>query len=306
MAACVISTAGKRISLREILAEAERTKTAVGHFNASELIALKGIVSAASGVRVPVIVGVSEKEREFAGVRQIAALVKSIREEHDYPIFLNADHTHSIGSAMEAAAAGFDAISFDASALPFEKNVRETRRAVEKLRSFNPSIVVEGEIGDIGTGSRIHAEEPDEARVLTTKEESRQFVAATGVDLLAPAVGNTHGLSPAMVSGRTRKRLNIERIKEIKGAGVYLTLHGGSGTSRDDLQDAIKAGINVIHINTEIRLALRNGLVEGLERDEVDVTPYVILRPAVEAVRRVVAGKLRLFHSLPPAVEDLL
>jgi fructose-bisphosphate aldolase class II len=290
--------------LREILAAADRTKTAVGHFNASELIALKGIAAAALELNVPVIVGASEKERAFAGVRQLAALVQSIRKEHDVPIFLNADHTYSLRSALEAARAGFDAIGFDASALPFEDNVRETKRAVEALKEINPAILVEGEIGNIGTGSRIHQCEPQEARVLTSVVEASQFVKATGVDLLAPAVGNMHGLTPEMVTGHKEKRLDIKRIAAIKSAtGAYMTLHGGSATNEADFIAAIRAGITVIHINTELRVALRRGLVAGLAQEEGDVTPYVILQPAVEAVREVVRTRLQLFQSVATSAE---
>src|SRR5262249_55078149 len=89
---------------------------------------------------VPVVVGASEGEREFFGARQIAALVRSLREECDSPIFLNADHTHSLAKAVEAAKAGFDAIVFDLSALPFEQNVRQTKEAVETLKTINSAI----------------------------------------------------------------------------------------------------------------------------------------------------------------------
>src|SRR5881628_3133107 len=119
------------------------------------------VFASARELNVPVLVGVSEGEREFLGVRQIAALVRSLREEFDFPIFLDADHTHSLARAVEAAKAGFDAIVFDLSALPFEQNVRQTNEAVEALKAINPSILVEGEIGDIGSGSEIHEEAPD-------------------------------------------------------------------------------------------------------------------------------------------------
>lgn len=112
--------------------------------------------SAARELNVPVLVGASDGEREFMGVRQIAALVRSLREKFDFPIFLNADHTHSLPKAVQAAKAGFDAIVFDLSALPLEQNARQTKEAVEALKTINPAIVVEGEIGDIGTGSEIH------------------------------------------------------------------------------------------------------------------------------------------------------
>jgi fructose-bisphosphate aldolase class II len=243
-------------------------------------------------------VGASEGEREFIGVRQIAALVRSLREESDCPIFLNADHTHSLAKAVEAARAGFDAIVFDLSALPFEQNVRQTKEAVETLKTINSAILVEGEIGDIGTGSEIHEEAPDLSRGLTSPAEAKQFVEATGIDILAPAVGNMHGMLKSMVQGQTRKRLDIQRIAQIKNAAqVPLTLHGGSGTDDEDLRKAIAAGINIIHINTELRVAWRRGLEEGLSKQPNEVVPYKILPFAVESVKEVARSRLKLFNA---------
>src|ERR1700723_1947226 len=108
-------------TLRNALEQSEKNGVAIGHFNVADLVLLKAVVAAARDLKVPVAVGASEGEREFFGVRQIAALVRSLREEYDYPIFLNADHTHSLQGAIEAARAGFDTIVFDRSALPFEE-----------------------------------------------------------------------------------------------------------------------------------------------------------------------------------------
>jgi fructose-bisphosphate aldolase, class II len=143
-------------------------------------------------------------------VRESAALVQVPRHDRDYPIFLNADHTHPLGSAEDAAEAGFDSIVFDRSELPFPENISETKRAVRALKAINPSILIEGKIGDIGTGSEIHGEAPQRLR-LTAPDEAREFAAATGIDILAPAVGNTHGLSRSMIRGETQKRLDISR-----------------------------------------------------------------------------------------------
>ena len=142
-------------TLYGVLKQAETKGVAIGHFNVSDLLTLKAVFESASDQNVPVVVGVSEGERQFLGVRQI--VVKSLREEYDFPIFLNADHTHSLASAMEAAKAGFDWIVFDVSTLPLEENIRQTRTAVETLKAIRPEILVEGEIGDIGSGSEIHA-----------------------------------------------------------------------------------------------------------------------------------------------------
>jgi fructose-bisphosphate aldolase class II len=237
-------------NLLALLNEAQQKGVAVGHFNVADWVLLKAVSASAQELKAPVIVGASEGERAFLGVSQLAALVKSLREE-DFPIFLNADHTHSLESAVAAAKAGFDSIVFDLSALSFEQNVRQTRHAVEALKSINPDILVEGEIGDIGTGSEIHDSAPNESRKLTTPEEAKQFVASTGVDILAPAVGNMHGMLQTMVRGEVKKRLDLRRIKEIKSAtSILLTLHGASGTDDDDLRKAIAAGINIVHINT--------------------------------------------------------
>jgi fructose-bisphosphate aldolase class II len=232
------------------------------------------------------------------GVPQIAVLVRSLREEFDFPVFLNADHTHSLVKAVEAAKAGFDTVVFDLSALPFEQNARQTKEAVEALKAINPSILVEGEIGDIGTGSEIHTEAPDVSKSLTTPEEARQFVESTGVDILAPAVGNRHGMLKSMVQGEPRKHLDIERIAQIKKAArILLTLHGGSGTDDNDLRNAIAAGINIVHINTELRVAWRRGLENGLAKQPDEVAPYKILPTAVDSVRQVVLSRLKLFNS---------
>src|SRR5690242_17945862 len=205
-------------SLRNVLEQSQKKGVVVGHFNIADFVMLKAVFASAQELKVPVIVGASEGERKFLGVRQIGALVRSLRDEFDFPIFLNADHTHSLANAIEAAKAGFDSIVFDLSALPFEENIRHTKAAVEALKAINPAILIEGEIGDIGTGSEIHDVAPDLSKGLTTPEEAKQFVDATGVDILAPAVGNMHGMLESMVQGQTKKRLDITRITQIKRA----------------------------------------------------------------------------------------
>ena len=286
--------------MRTLLAtyqDAEKNKIAVGHFNVSDLSILKGIVAAGRDLQVPVIVGVSEGEREFLGDKQISAMVASFRDGDGIPLYLNADHTHSLESAMAAAKVGFDSIVFDLSALPIEENIRKTKAAVEILKGINPSILIEGEIGDIGTGSQIHDAAPDLTRGLTTPEQAKAFVEATGIDILAPAVGNMHGMLRSMVQGKTKKHLDIERIAAIKRAtGTLLTLHGGSGTDDADFVRAIDAGMNIIHVNTELRVAWRRSLDEALSAMPDEVVPYEILPAVVETTRRLVNSRLKLFN----------
>lgn len=285
-------------AIQDVLTRLEKEGAALSHFNVSDLVLLKAVLAAASENRVPVLVGASEGERDFFGTRQLASLVRSLREESDLPVFLNADHTHSLRKAVEAAQAGFDALVIDFSALPFEENASRTKEAAEAVKAINPAILVEGEIGDIGTGSEIHATTQVELRNLTTPEEARQFVHSTGIDVLAPAVGNMHGMIESMVQGKTKKHLDIERIAQIKkAAAVFLTLHGGSGTDDEDIRSAIAAGMNIIHINTELRIAWRRSLEDSLAARPDEVVPYRILPPVVDSVRQVVSARLKLFSS---------
>lgn len=285
-------------SLRSVLTRLEKEGAALGHFNVADLVLLKGVLAAAAEIGVPVMVGASEGERDFFGTHELAAVVKSLRDQSGLPVFLNADHTHSLAKAVAAVKAGFDSVVADFSALPFAENVSRTKEAVEALKAINSSVVVEGEIGNIGSGSEIHDTVTEEFRNLTTPEEARQFVAATGIDVLAPAVGNMHGMLRSMVQGKEKKRLNIERIGEIKkAAGVFLTLHGGSGTDDTDFRNAIAAGINIIHINTELRVAWRGSLEDSLKRQPNEVVLYKILPPVIDSVKQVVGSRLKLFSA---------
>jgi fructose-bisphosphate aldolase class II len=284
-------------TLKDVLQQAEHNKVAIGHFNFSDLTAFNAITATARALNLPVMVGVSEGERAFVGVREAAALVRGVREEYGQTIFLNADHTHSLAKAEEAAKAGFDEIIFDGSGLSFDENIAQTKIAVEAIKSINPAILVEGEIGWIGASSEILKEAPKGVGVLTSADEAKQFVKATNVDVLAPAVGNMHGLLQSMVRGETEKRLNIQRIEEIKAAaGIFMTLHGGSGTHDQDFQQAIKAGMTIVHVNTELRLAWRQSLDKSLRAHPEEVAPYKLLPEVVEAISGVVRKRLSLFN----------
>jgi ketose-bisphosphate aldolase len=284
-------------TLKDVLQKAEQDRVAVGHFNFSDLVAFNAIAATARELNLPVMVGVSEGERAFVGVRQAAALVRTVREEYGQPIFINADHTHSIAKAEEAAKAGFDEIIFDGSGLPFEENIVQTKRAIDAIKSINPAILVEGEIGWIGASSEILEKAPEGLGVLTTPQEAKQFVDATKIDVLAPAVGNMHGLLQSMVHGEAEKRLDIQRIAEIKAAAdILMTLHGGSGTRDEDFQQAIKAGMTIVHVNTELRLAWRRGLEKVLQAHPGEIAPYKLLPEVASAVSEVVQKRLRLFN----------
>ena len=284
------------MTIREIIKDAEERGEAIGHFNISNLEMLKAVASAAKKLEKPVFVGVSEGERDFIGLRQAKALVDSYKP--DLSIFLNADHTYSLEKVKKAAEAGFDAIIFDGAGISHEENIEKTKEAVELVKRINPNILVEAEIGYIGKSSKMLEALPEGAAInledLPTAEEAKEFVEKTGVDLLAPAVGNLHG----MLKGAPNPSLQIERIKEIReAAGVPLVLHGGSGVSDDDFRAAIKAGISIIHISTEMRVAWRKGIEDALKENPEELSPYRILPRAVENVEKVVEERIKLFSG---------
>lgn len=286
-------------TLREYIDKARQNKVAIGHFNISDLAGLKGIVEAAKELNLPVIIGLSEGEREFVGAKNAADLVRNLREQYDHPIFLNADHTHSLEKIKEAVEAGFDAVLFDAGKLPLEENIQKTKEVVEWVRATRPEVLVEAELGYIGSSSTIMTEIPEGAAVrkedLTDPDIAARFVEETGVDLLAPAVGNLHG----MFKNAPNPDLDIDRIAAVSDAtGIPLVLHGGSGIRNEDFVAAIANGISIVHINTEIRLAWRQGMEKALKEKPDEVTPYKLLTEASSAVKRVVAERLRLFNGI--------
>jgi len=294
-------------NLIEIIKEAEVNKIAIGHLNISDIAGLKAVFEAAYKLRLPVIIGVSEGEGDFIGRRQIAALVKSLKEEYNYPIFLNADHTKSLEKIKEAVEAGFDSVMFDGSNLSLEENIKKTKSIVGYVKSVNSEILVEGEIGYIkGSSTILKASEVFiKQEDLASSQEAKQFVKETNIDLLAPAVGNIHGIiTRTSVDNQTQinagnPNLDIRRIKEIKEAvGIPLVLHGGSGIKDEEILAAIDAGISIVHINTELRLAWRKALEEAFKEKPEEIVPYKLLPKAVEEIKKVVEKKLRLFNKI--------
>lgn len=285
-------------SLREYIKEAEEKHIAIGHFNISNLEALHGIYSAAKKLDLPVIIGVSEGEEKFAGLEEVYALVNEIRTRDNYPIFLNADHHASFESVKKCIDVGFDMVIIDAAKLPFEENVALTKQCVDYAREISKNtgrdILVEAELGFIGSGSIVRDAIPEGAGVLTTPEDAKKFVEMTGIDLFAPSVGSIHGL---IKTGKPH--INAELVAEIKNiTGIPLVLHGGSGLRDEDFTNAIKVGISIVHINSEIRLAFKEAVEKTIASNPTEITPAKILQPAVDAIEAVVESRLKLFNGI--------
>lgn len=285
-------------TLKEYVRAAMDKKIAVGHFNVSTLDGIWAIADAAKELNVPVIVGVSEGERDYVGVKAAAAVIKSIREDRNQPIFLNGDHTYSFERVKEVIDAGYDSVIFDGAKLSLEENIEITKKCVEYAKKSGTNVLIEGELGFIGQSSKILDAIPEGAVVgdamMTKPEDALRYVRESGVDMLAPAVGNIHGV----VKGGD-PALNPGRAKEISDAvGIPLVLHGASGNTADDISKCIKSGVGIVHVNTELRIAYRAGLMKSLSGDPDEVAPYKFLKPAKLAMQKVVEEKLRIFNGL--------
>jgi len=280
-------------TLRQYLEWAEEKQIAIGHFNISDSEGFKAVIDAATELNLPVIIGVSEGERDFIGLDEAVALVKSAKEKN-IPVFLNADHTYSLEKAREAIDAGVDSVIIDGADKLFEENVKLTKEVAEYAKTKNPEVLVEGELGFIGKSSKILTALPDGVSDKTQTDPSvaGEFVKLTGIDLFAPSVGNVHGM---VKTGNPE--LNIERVSKIKEAvGIPLVLHGGSGIQDKDFREAVRAGVRIIHINTELRIAYKEGIEKGLKSGEI--APYKFLAKGVEDMKKVVMDRLKLFNNL--------
>ncbi|MBU3934495.1 class II fructose-bisphosphate aldolase [Patescibacteria group bacterium] len=275
------------------LKKAKKEKWALGQFNFSDLSQLEGIVEAAKKLKSPIILGTSEGESRFLGLKKAVALKEAYKSETGLPIFLNLDHGKSFEYLEKAVNAGYDMVHFDGSHLSLKDNIVQTKAVANYARKAG--VLMEGEVGIIATdSSKLYKEKfvlkPED---LTNPIEAEQYIKDTGVECLAVSIGNLHGIS---VEGNPK--LNIERLKQIKRLikNSFLVLHGGSGVENRDIKKAIKLGITKININTELRLAYTEALKKSLGGSK-EVTPYKYLPSAIKAVQKVVEEKILLFGS---------
>lgn len=282
-------------TLRETIAAYKKAGKGLGHFNVSDSNQLHAVALAAKETELPALVGLSEGERDFFPLTHARALIDLYRAQ-GIALYLNADHTYSVERVQHAIADGVDSVVVDGAKLSFEENAHLLNTAVKYVGASGREVLIEGELGYIGTSSNVLDALPEGAAIteamMTKPEELRALVEQTGIDLVAPAVGNIHGV---VTSGQPK--LSIERIATLKEAvSVPLVLHGGSGSPDEEFQAAIKAGITIIHINTDLRVIYKNELLKGLSGKEV--APYKFLTPAVTAMQAYVAQKMRLFAEV--------
>lgn len=275
------------VSGRELLAEAVAKRCAIGSFNTYNLEITRAILRAAEAQRAPVFLAVGKGALNQAGFAPLSQAMLMAAEEAAVPVAVHLDHSPDTATIRRCIGLGYTSVMIDGSQLPFSENVGLTREAVQAAGGAT----VEAELGGVA-GAEDRSGDQATAIPMTDPDEAARFVEATGVDSLAIAIGNAHGLYTG------EPHLDFDRLAALtKNVSVPLVLHGASGISDADLRRCISLGVRKINVNTEIRVALFESLQASLQRgvDGYDVTR--LFGAAVEAMQRTVVEKLAVFSG---------
>lgn len=272
------------VNLNDVLKDAQKRHYAVGLFNTTDTDMLEAVISTAEELRSPVIVGTAEVLLPYGELKLIAPSIIAAAKKATVPVVVHYDHGLTFERCMEALKLGFSSVMFDGSAGNSDKNIADTIEVVRIAHAMGAT--VEGEIGHVGEAANCDNAVSDR---YTTVKEAKDFIAATGVDALAIAIGTAHGAYKA------KPCLDIERLKEIReNVNTPLVLHGGSGLSDDDFRNVIGEGIAKVNIFTDLCVAGETAMKKAL----IDGKNYLEVRNAkVEAIKDAVKNKIILFGS---------
>ncbi len=293
---------------RILLKDADRKGYAIGAFNINNLEFLQGVIMGAKEANFPVIVAVTEGAIQYAGLDYLISLVRTAANYIDLPISLHLDHGRDLKLIQTCIEKGFSSVMIDVSYLPFEENLKLTRKVVEMAKPYGTS--VEAELGRLKGIEDIIAERDT---VLVNPEEAEMFVRETGIDFLAPSIGTSHGA----FKFKGKPQLDFDRLKETKRVtGIPLVLHGASSVPSEilklirdyggeisgakgvpdvDIKRAISLGVCKVNIDTDLRLAFLGALRKVLKENPSEYDPRKILAPARDFIAEVVRDKIRFF-----------
>ena len=272
------------------LAAARAEGRAVVGFSIYNLEQGIGVGRAAAAARTPVLLQAGSSAFRYAGREPLAQLALALAQASAAPIGVHLDHATELAEIEACLRAGYSSVMFDGSALPLEENVRRTRAVARAAHAAGAWVEAElaGIAGDEDESSGA------QAGALTDPEVAARFVAETGVDALAVAVGNVHGIPREPVV------LDLERLAAIaRLVEAPLVLHGASGLPDDDVRDAIALGVAKLNVNTELRRAFRGALLAtAAQPPEGDSLP-ALLAGVVDATEAAAREKLRAFGLAP-------
>jgi fructose-bisphosphate aldolase class II len=269
---------------REVLAAARACGYAVPAFNVFNLEMIQAVCSAADLERAPVIIQVSPRSLAYAGMRPLAVLAHAYAAETAAPVVLHLDHGPDLATCRSAVAEGFTSVMFDGAALPYADNVARTQEVVALAHAAGAS--AEAELGEIG-----HASAPG-VQDYTDPAEAARFVAATGVDALAVAIGTVHGMR------ETGAALDLPRIAALRErVDAALVMHGSSGVDDATLAEAIRAGITKVNLSTALQQIFMATLRESAAQPGHETDARAVLGDARDATVREMRRRIHLLGA---------
>jgi fructose-bisphosphate aldolase, class II len=262
-------------------------------FNTQNLETTMAIIQAAEEMNAPVIIDVSEGAIKYAGLATIYEIMATMAVKAKVPVALHMDHGKNVDQLKQGIELGFSSVMIDHSGDDIEANTKATKELVEFAHA--EGAWVQGEIGRI-RGSEDWVSVSETEALLTKPEEAEAFVKATGVDTLACAFGTIHGI--IKIRGGATPHVDLPRIKAVhERVHIPLVLHGASGVDENVIHEAIKSGVAIINIDTELRLAFGESLRKSLADQPDEIDPRHIMKPVIEAVKQAAIKKLKQFGT---------
>jgi len=277
------------VSAADLVRDAAARNRGIGAFNVIHLETAEALVAASAQAQLPVILQISQNCAKYHGALEpIALATLAVARRAESPVAVHLDHAENPDLVDEAIALGFGSVMFDGGALPYDENVALTREVAARAHAVG--VYVEGELGEVGGKDGAHA-----PGVRTDPDEARAFVAETGVDALAVAVGSSHAMTDRSAS------LDIELIGGLRAAlGVPLVLHGSSGVADAVIVDAVRAGMTKINVSTHLNGFFTRAVRQTLDADERLVDSRKYIAPGRAAIVDEAARMLRLFALQGP------
>lgn len=269
------------VTLADVLAIAEKERSAIPAFNIDNLEIPEAIAEAAEELHRPIIFAIGQGAIKMGGLNYLADIVKALAASASVPIALHLDHGASYEQTIECLRAGFTSVMIDGSNYPLQENIALTKKVVQAAHAVGVS--VEAELGAIGgTEDGIEAAH----RNLVDVRDVQQFIAQVEVDALAVGIGNAHGIY------KGKPELDFDLLKRVRAVDPPpLVLHGGSGIPEDMIREAIQIGIRKVNVATEIRLAF----LEEIEKKAGEKDIYKMYGAAKGMVKSLAAKKICQF-----------
>ncbi len=283
------------VSIKDELCRAQREHYAVPLFDVFEMRAVEGIFETLEELQTPAILAIHTQCIDLPNAKAFSAFIRTMAEDSTVPVSLMLDHGASAEQCAKALTYGFSDVMYDGSALPFEENIAATRLIARLAHAVGAA--VEGELGHVGRGADYQAYGA-QRKGFTDPSLVRRFVEESGVDCLAIAIGNAHGLY------KTTPKLDSQRVTDIVSAvPVPIALHGGTGMTNEQFKDLIARGCSKVNISTALKMNYMQSNLAFLRQAEADNKwdPPTLFNHVRQSVIDMVKGYLRTFGSVGKA-----